>query len=191
MTAAATTPNYAQSRAALTGYIKYAPLGTSVPTDVTTAWAAGWTDLGLIDDKGLDEGHKRSMNKVMAWQSPMPIRQLQKERDRTYKFASIQLNWATYQLWSDANTSTVSGGIYSMGVPPIVNVGEYMLGIEWHDGTYVYREFTQRGLFTDSADITLEKGSPVLSGLTYEVMPIDLTTLVIVTLTNDPAFASS
>lgn len=191
MTAAATTPNFSQVRAALTGSIKYAPLGTAVPTDVTTAWNAAWIDLGAIDDKGVTSSHKKSMNKVMAWQSTMPVRQLKKEDDRIYKLNAIQLNWATLALWSDAGATTLSGGVYSLTVPANAFPGEYMFGIEWHDGTYVYREFTQRGVFTDAGDITYEKGSPVLSGLTYETLPIDTVTTVVTTLTNDPAFASS
>ena len=70
MTAAATTPNYSQVRAAITGFVKYAPLGTAVPTDVTTAWAAGWTDLGALDDKGIADSLKLSFTGVSAWQSP-------------------------------------------------------------------------------------------------------------------------
>lgn len=191
MTAAPTTPNVSQSRAALTGNIKVAPLGSTVPTDVTSAWAAAWLDLGLIDDKGVTRSHKRSMNKVLAWQTPLPIRQLLKERDLIYKFASLQLNYQTSALWLDAGATTLSGGVYTLVSPAGAALTEWMLGIEWKDGTYTYREVAQRGVFTDSADVVYEKGQPILPGLTYETLPIDLTTAPVTTLTNDPAFASS
>jgi hypothetical protein len=181
-----------QNRAALTGNIKVAQLGTAIPTDVTSAWAAGWIDLGLIDDKGVTNSHKRSMNKVLAWQTPLPARQLLKERDLIYKFAALQLNYQTKALWMDAGATSLSGGTYTLVSPAGAVLTEWMLGIEWKDGTTItYREISQRGVFTDSADIVYEKGQAVVPGLTYEVLPLDLTTAPVTVLTNDTAFASS
>lgn len=191
MTAAPTTINFAQIRAALTGTVKYAPLGTALPTDVTTAWNAGWIDLGTIDDKGVTSSHKKSMTAVKAWQSSMPVRQLKSGDDWTYKLNAIQMNWAIKGLWSDAGPTTTSAGISTLTVPANAPVGEYMFGIEWHDGIYIYREFTSRGVFTDAGDITYEKGAAIMSSLTYETLPIDTTTSVITTLSNDPAMVSS
>ncbi|MGH6656632.1 MAG: hypothetical protein ACRDVE_15690 [Actinocrinis sp.] len=191
MAAAPTTPNVSQNRSAIKGFVKVAPLGTAVPADVTTAWAAGWIDLGLIDDKGVTSSNKKTMNKVKAWQTPLPIRQLLAERDLIYKFAMLQLNWKTRALWMDAGATSLSGGTYTLVAPADANVTEWMLGIEWQDGTLVYREFTQRGVFTDSGDVVYVDGTPVLQELTYETLPLDLTTGPVATLTNDPAFASS
>lgn len=193
MTAAPTTANVTQIRAALTGNVKIAALGTSVPTDTTSAWAAGWIDLGLIDDKGVTTSNKKSMNKVLPWQTPLPGRQLLKERDIIYKLAALQLNWQTAELWWDALTATtLSGSTYTLLSPATATLTEWMLGIEWKDGaTITYREVAQRGVFTDSADIVHEKGQPVLPSLTYEVLPLDLTTAPVTVLTNDTAFASS
>lgn len=191
MTAAPTTPTMSQARAALTGNIKVAPLGTTVPTDVTSAWAAGWIDLGLIDDKGVTNSHKKSMNKVLAWQTPLPIRQLLKERDLMYKFAGLQFNWQTRALWMDAGATSLFGGTYTLLSPSGAAVTEWMLGIEWKDGTYTYREIPQRGVFTEAGDVVYEKGQPVLTSLTYEVLPLDLTTAPVTCLSNDPAMASS
>lgn len=191
MTAAPTTANVAQVRAALTGNVKVAPLGTAVPTDVTSGWAAGWIDLGLVDDKGVTTSNKKSMNKVQAWQTPLPIRQLLKTRDLVYKFAGLQLNYQTAELWWDAGATSLSGGTYTLLSPAGASLTEWMLGIEWKDGTLTYREVSQRGVFTDSADIVHEKGQPVLPSLTYEVLPLDLTTAPVTVLTNDTAFASS
>lgn len=192
MTAAPTTPNVTQVRAALTGNVKVALLGTAVPTDVTSAWAAGWIDLGLVDDKGVTSSNKKSMNKVNGWQSPLPIRQLLKERDVIYKFAALQLNYQTLALWWDAGSTTLSGGVYTLLSPIGAAITEWMMGIEWKDGTFTYREISQRGVFTDSADLVREKGQVVLPGLTYECLPLDVTsTSPVTTLSNDPAMASS
>jgi hypothetical protein len=190
VTAAATTPNYSQVRAAITGFIKYAPLGTAVPTDVTTAWAPGWIDLGSVDDKGITDSNKLAFNAVRAWQSAAPVRQLLKTQDPGVKFAALQLNWATYQAWSGASSSLV-GGVYKVSMPPTVVANEWMLGIEFHDGTLVYRKWFNRGMFINPGDITYEKGTPIMASLEYGAMPVDTTTDLETFLTNDTNFASS
>lgn len=191
MTAAVTTPNFSQVKAAITGSIKFAPLGSTVPTDVTSSWAAAWVDLGTIDDKGITDSLKQTYNAVAAWQSVVPVRQLQKSAAPSIKFAALQLNWATMQAYYGALASTVSAGLYKISFPPTVLVNEWMLGIEFKDGAYTYRKWFPRGVFTDPADITLEKGTAIMPGLTYSVLGTDLSTDVITFLTNDPAFASS
>lgn len=190
MTAAATTINYGQVRAAITGNVKFAPLGTAVPTDVTTAWAAGWIDLGALDDKGIADSLKLSFTGVSAWQSPMTVRNLVKSSAPSIKFTLLQFNWAVMQAWSGA-LSTLVGGVYKVSLPPTVLATEWMLGLEFHDGSLAYRKWFNRGMFTDPADLTYEKASGIMSGLTYEGMPIDTTTDVSTFLTNDANFASS
>lgn len=190
MTAAATTPNYSQVRAAITGFVKYAPLGTAVPTDVTTAWNAGWIDLGSVDDKGIADSNKLSYTGVQAWQSAAAVRQLLKTQVPSLKFNALQMNWATYQLWAGGSSSLV-GGVYKVSMPPTVVVNEWMLGVEFHDGSLTYRKWFNRGVFTDVADITLEKGTPIMPGFTYTGMPIDTSTDLATFLTNDTNFASS
>jgi hypothetical protein len=191
VTAAATTPNFSQIRAGITGNVKYAPLGTAVPTDVTTAWAAGWIDLGTIDDKGIADSNKLSYTAVAGWQSAVAVRQLLKTQAPGMKFNTLQLNWATYQAWTGGLSSLV-GGVYKVSMGPAVSTTEWMLGVEFHDGSLVYRKWFNRGVFTDAADITIEKGTPIMPGLTYSAMAIDPSTTDIATfLTNDTNFASS
>lgn len=191
MTAAATTPNYGQVRAGISGYVKMAPLGSAVPTDVTTAWNAAWIDLGSVDDKGITDSNKLSFNAVAAWQSPTPVRQLLKTQQPSMKFNALQMNWATMQAWTGGALSSLTGGVYKISMPPTVLATEWMLGIEFHDGTLVYRKWFNRGMFTDAADITIEKGTAIMPGLTFSAMPIDTVTDLSTFLTNDTNFASS
>lgn len=191
MTAASTDIDFTQVRVGFTGHIKYAPLGSTVPTDVTTEWDAAWIDLGTIDDKGITRSHKKTMTKIMGWQSTMPVRQSKQQDEYTYKFTAIQMNWSTAALWADAGPTVKVGEVWVLTVPVNAPAGEYMIGIEWEDGTFIYREFTERGVFSDSGDMSLSKGSGVLTELTYETLPIDDATSVVTTLTNDPSFAAS
>ena len=130
---------------------------------------------------------------MAAWQSAVAIRQLLKTQAPSMKFNALQMNWATIQAWTGgAVSSLVSAGLYKVSMPPSVLATEMMLGIEYHDGTLTYRKWFNRGIFTDAADITYEKGTPIMPGLTYTAMPIDPSSTDLSTfLTNDPAFASS
>jgi hypothetical protein len=192
VTAAATSPSFSQVKAGITGYVKMAPLGTAVPTDVTSSWAAGWIDLGALDDKGIADSMKYSFTAVAAWQSPIAVRQLMKTSAPSMKFTTIQFNWATIQAWTNgAVSSALGGGVFKVSVPPTVLATEIMLGVEFHDGALAYRKWFNRGMITDASDITIEKGTALMPGFTYTPMPIDLTTDVSTFLTNDPSFASS
>ena len=63
----ASTANVTAGKPAVAGAIYYAPLGTTLPTDATTALAAGYTSLGYISDAGVTLSQSPSTENIKAW----------------------------------------------------------------------------------------------------------------------------
>lgn len=60
----ASTRNQANNLILTDAFAYKAPIGTTAPTDTTTAWAAGWLELGWIDNEGLTETPQGSVTEL-------------------------------------------------------------------------------------------------------------------------------
>src|SRR5689334_17302428 len=60
----ASTRNVANNLILTDAFAYKAPTGTTAPTDTTTAWPAGWLELGWIDDSGLTETPQGSVSEL-------------------------------------------------------------------------------------------------------------------------------
>ena len=78
----AATPN-------VTGAVRNAPLGTTPPTNATTALPAGWIDLGYIGEDGVTETLTRDTEKKKAW-GGATVKVLQTDFANTFQFAFME-----------------------------------------------------------------------------------------------------
>lgn len=111
--------NPADVRIAITGRLLTAPLGTTAPTDVTTAWPTGWNDHGLLDPSGVSQAPKTTPYMVKAWQADSPVRTRIVERGRDIQVKLIQgggLNSVLYNgggSWSALGTANIASPTYT------------------------------------------------------------------------------
>lgn len=85
-----TTADVLAAKPALVGGVASAPLGTTLPTDATTALPEGtYTSLGYISDEGLKPGTERSTEDKKAWGGD-PLKVFQTSYKRTYEFTFAQ-----------------------------------------------------------------------------------------------------
>lgn len=109
--------NAADVRIAITGRLLTAPLGSTAPADVVTAWAAAWNDHGLLDPSGVTESPKATAYMVKAWQADTAVRTRIVERGRDIQVKLIQgggLNSVLYNgggSWAQVPTRTVTDGV--------------------------------------------------------------------------------
>lgn len=122
-------------RIAGTGAIYKAPVGTAAPTDSTTAWGAGWVNLGFAKD-GFEIDQELKTKDVEAWQTLEVVRQFPTAISRKATWESIESNNKTVALaWNNATITAGTGGAYTMSIPASYINQEFALGLDWSDGT--------------------------------------------------------
>jgi hypothetical protein len=77
--------NSSQIRVAGTGNIYRAPLGSTLPTDSTTALPAAFVNVGYATN-GFDVAQDRKTKEITVWQSPEAARLLTTFLTRKFKF---------------------------------------------------------------------------------------------------------
>jgi hypothetical protein len=187
--------NQNEIRVAGAGRVLIAPLGTAVPADLTTAWAAGWKDLGYTTTDGVKFNKKDKIDPVDTWQSVSPARFVYSDRDLTVKFALLQLNEDTLPFFfgGDSVSETAAGSrIYRYQVSAEPKKDDRMLGVEFTDGdTIKYRFVIHRGQVTETEELSLMRTAAIKLGVTFTALAVDSASPLATWLMNDPAFATA
>jgi hypothetical protein len=78
-------------RVAAAGKIYHAPVGTTLPTDTTTALAIGFVEVGYISDEGVSADPEESTSDIRAWGGDL-VRRVINEYGETYGFTMLETN---------------------------------------------------------------------------------------------------
>jgi hypothetical protein len=134
-----------------TGKIYTAPLGTAAPTDVSTAWAAGWIDLATISEDGLTMSFNEDSEDIKQWGGGV-VRKLITSSETTFAFtcleSSKQVMEAFYKTTVDVLTNSfeIKGQIRQ----------EVMWGFDVIDGPTHLRIVVARGELTERGDVVFK-----------------------------------
>lgn len=92
-----------------TGGIYLAPIGTTGPTDASTALGAAYKSAGYIGDDGVTEANERDTTKIKAWGGDV-VKIVQSEHSVTYSFRFIEaLNGDVLKaVYGDDNVTTTA-----------------------------------------------------------------------------------
>lgn len=174
-------------RVGASGSVHVAPLGSTVPTDSTTALDAAFVELGAITEDGVALSPSQSIEKIMAWQSGKAVRVVKTSDELSAGFTLMQMNYTTLPLAFGGGTVTTEAvGEYSYKPPAAGTVDERIFIIEWVDGIYNYRLLIPRGMVSETGEISLTKSDSINLDLTVEVLGTTPDDFVIYT--DDPAF---
>ena len=105
--------NVSAGKPKVTGAIFIAPVGTTLPTDSTTALAAGFVELGYASDAGVVNSESRETETIKAWGGDTVLKPFTGKED-TFKFTLIEaLNVNALKLvYGDSNvTGDLTNGI--------------------------------------------------------------------------------
>ena len=131
-------------RIAGTGAIYKAPVGSTAPTDSTTALDAAFVNLGFAKD-GFEINQEYKTKDVEAWQTREVVLQFPTSLSRTVSFESIESNKASVALaWNNATITKTTGGVYSMTLPASYVNTEFALVLDMSDGTTSQRIYFPR-----------------------------------------------
>ncbi|WP_217235470.1 phage tail protein [Streptomyces sp. AC555_RSS877] len=178
-------------RVGLNGSIYIAPKGTTAPSDLDTAWAAGWVDLGYLSDDGVEMSYSTETEDINAWQSLSPVRKVLTGVDMTLGFTAIELKTSTITLYFPSSTMTeVTAGVNKLSIPAAPTPDERAIGLEWMDGDIKNRLVIARGEVTNRDSITLARSGAVSLPMTVSAYA-DSAPEIAVWLSNDPAWAAA
>lgn len=178
-------------RVGASGTIYDAPLGTTAPSDIATAWAAGWTDLGYMNEDGVSITDSASVERISVWQLFYPGRMIVTDKELTASFGMRQWNKNTWMFAHGGGTVTTTAGppAHYLWTPPAAGtIYERMLGIEFVDGSYTYRIVVSKGIVQDDVETQLVRTAAADLPVTFTGVGADgVATWTL--RTNDPAWA--
>src|SRR3546814_14218097 len=98
------------------GILKSAPLGSTEPTDLATAWDAAFIDLGYTEE-GSSFVFENTFEDVMVAEELEPVEILQKPRQITVNFAAAELTATNIQRAFNGGAVVTGTGIVTFAPP--------------------------------------------------------------------------
>lgn len=173
-------------RVGTTGQLFVAPLGSTPPTDTTTALDAAFVDLGYLTEDGVSLAVDTNREDFRAWQTTSPVRSVVTEQTLTSTFTLLQRNADNLKLAFGGGTVALSGaGPDVIFTPPPAGVDERMFVLEVVDGDVIDRYLLHRGVPSLSGEVNFQRGE--LTGYEMEVTHLESDDGVWQLITNDAA----
>jgi hypothetical protein len=136
---------------ALNQHLYVAPVGTAMPTDVSTALPAAWIDVGYIGEDSASINPSVDTEEIRAAQSLYAVRRVVTGRAFTLSLTLLQRNAETLKMGFGGGTVETTGGVSTYTPPSAGELYERAFVFEVEDGE-------------DKARFCLYKGMPSLSG---------------------------
>lgn len=172
------------------GHVYVAPVGSTLPTDVTTPFNASWLELGYLDEDGVSVTPSVDVNDIRAWQSATPVKTSITSIDLECSFNMIQVNQASTGLFFFGESWTAGGGVATLTVSSNPTLDERALAIEWTDDeNNTNRLLLPRGLVTDREAMQLQRAEATAFGVTFRALDYNGTLAVI--LSDNPSLVAS
>lgn len=153
-------------RVALTGAVYEAPKGTTAPTDSTSAYGAGWGDLGWLSDDGIEEDYNDDVKDIKAWQGGQTVRKVISGSEATYKFTCIETSARVLELYHKG--SVVAAGVIEVMTP---SPDERAFAFDVVDGDVHERIIIPRGEVTERGAIQYKTDEAKAYELTITAYP--------------------
>jgi len=150
-------PDGSKIKIAGTGAIWYAPTGSTLPTDSTTALAAAFINIGYVKN-GFTLAQQLDTKEVTGWQNLDVLRMIPTKISRQAKFSAIESSKTAVQLaWGNATVTVATSPAYSLTFPASQTTQEFILVLDWSDGTASQRIIFKRATFKSLPSITFSR----------------------------------
>lgn len=159
------------------------PLTTTMPTDVTTAWAtvdADWAAVGLLDgEEGFTEGREDAdSSEHYAW-GGLLVKATTSKHKRTVKFVALEDNPVVFALINPGSTRATALGVTTSTIKA-PTTAEFAIGFEVRDGDWIKRRFCERAQVVEVGEIKESENELTVYEITVVLYP-DAATEVIYT----------
>lgn len=106
-------PNADNVRRTSSGGVRVAPIGTTAPADLVTAYAAGWLELGWLSEDGITETPNQDVTEFKGL-GGVTVRKVISSSETTFQFTIIERNGPTWDLYYPGSTRTTAAGITTL-----------------------------------------------------------------------------
>lgn len=155
-----------------TGKVYAAVVGSTAPTNATTALPAAWIDLGYISEEGVTATFGKETETIQAWQSLYPVRRVVTSASAMVKFNLQQWNLTTVPFALGGGTvSEPTAGIFKYVPADPATIDERALVVEWTDGSRHYRLYFPKGMVVDAVETNITRTASSELPITYEATP--------------------
>lgn len=156
----------------IAGAVYTAPIGTTVPTDATTALASAFVCLGYVSEDGLSNNNELSVEAIKAWGGTIVYRSLTEMNDE-FGLALIETENVDVlkTVYGESHVSVDSDGNISVdvvGEDPVERVWVFELALR---GDRAKRIVIPDGAITSRDEITYNDSDAVAYGITVSAYP--------------------
>ena len=133
-----------------------APVGTSAPTDATSALAADWSTLGYLSEDGVTLSQSTNSEDIYPWQGRSPVRTMITERNLALEFSMFEFNEQNLQLYFGMEQATQgTADSWSLNVVSNAPAQIYSFVIDVADLDVKVRYYIPRGSLSDAGDLEI------------------------------------
>lgn len=157
------------SPATATGGVLGAPLGSTLPTDATTAVDAAFVSHGYVSEDGLTMAVSRSTEKIRAWGGDT-VRVVQTEHDVTFTLTLLETSEASAKAVFGDDNVTVTGGKIDIVVKSDA-LPEKAWVFDMKDGDKKGRVVVPNGQITETGDTQFVHSDATGWEVTLEATP--------------------
>lgn len=176
-------------RVGVTGRVYLAPVGTTLPTDVTTPLNASFVEVGHISEDALTESLEINTEKLRSWQRPIGIRTLTTEVNWTFQFQMLETSPLNLELYYGGAESTVATGVATTAIKAWPQGVAKAAVIEIEDGDVITRFAIPKVEVGDRGEVNHVNTDGTMYDVTLNVLGTDLDDMGY-RITNDPTFVS-
>ena len=163
--------NVCAGKPKVTGAIFIAPVGTTLPTDSTTALAAAFVELGYASDAGVVNSESRETETIKAWGGDTVLKPFTGKED-TFKFTLIEaLNVNALKLvYGDSNvTGDLTNGISIKSAAEDLDYHSFVIEMVLNGA--IKRIVIPSAKVTEVGDITYADGEAIGYDTTLSAVP--------------------
>ena len=133
-----------------------APVGTTAPTDATTALGAEWSTLGYLSEDGVTLSQSTNSEDIYPWQGRSPVRTMITERNLSMEFSMFEFNEQNLQLYFGMEQNAQgTADAWSLNVVSNAPAQIYSFCIDVADLDVKVRYYIPRGSLSDAGDLEI------------------------------------
>lgn len=156
----------------------FAPQGTALPTDATTALAAAYLNSGYVAESGLTISTATNSTDINAYGISTPVRTLVTSQKKTGQITFLETNLVTQAVYRRLPLPGSVGGPTAVATTGAVTLTEgparvatYVGVFTATDGANVIRKVCPLLQVTDIADEVISQSGTIQYGVTFTAFP--------------------